>query len=286
MFNFQATTKKSSEKSHICAEFESIELNMKKKSCIILTLFLSFSGFSFAQQNPITPDDLTIRTNLHDRIIHHTGYTLSYNKKYQIANWVAYDLTAEETTPVVKRNNRFIPDPLLPDGSAANKDYKGSGYDKGHLAPAADMCYSYQTMVESFYLSNMSPQEPSFNRGLWAKLEDQVRDWAVDEQAVYVITGTVLTEGLPTIGSSRITVPGYFYKVIFDYTEPEIKGIGFIMPNRGSQQLLQDYVVTIDSIEQITATDFFFMLPENLQEQIEGNVDQSKWKWRREEKKK
>jgi len=281
-----------------------------KKFWFILPIFLISFGISFAQQEVTTPDGKKVllskdgtwkpaitaesTTNLHpisishlelpkpkphDQIINHTGFTLSYNSTYKVANWVAYEFTAEETVPVVKRNDHFIPDPLLSSGSASNADYKGSGYDRGHLAPSADMCYSYQTMMESFYLSNITPQTPSFNRGIWAKLEGQVRQWAIDDKAVYVVTGTVLTKGLPTIGFDRITVPAYFYKVILDYTEPDIKGIGFIMPNEGSQEPLQHYAVTIDSVEKVTGTDFFYQLPEDQQRVIESTIDLSKWSW-------
>jgi endonuclease G, mitochondrial len=215
-----------------------------------------------------------------DEIITHTGYTLSYNTTFHIANWVAYELTAEETRPVVKRNNRFVPDPVLKACSASNGDYKSSGYDKGHLVPSADMCYSLETMVESFYLSNMSPQTPSFNRGIWNKLEEQVRQWAMDDNAVYVVTGTVLTHGLPTIGRNRITVPGYFYKVILDYTAPDIKGIGFIIPNEGSQEPLQHFAVTIDSVEKVTGIDFFYQLPDVQEKVIENTISLTKWSWK------
>lgn len=214
-----------------------------------------------------------------DQVIRHTAYTVSYNTTYRMANWVAYELTAEETVPVVTRNNRFVPDPQLPSGSATNADYKGSGYDKGHLAPAADMAFSSRTMAESFYLSNMSPQEPGFNRGIWAKLEGQVRQWAKEDKAVYVVTGTVLTKGLPTIGTNRIVVPRYFYKVVLDYTEPEIKGIGFILPNEGSREPLQRFAVTIDSVQRFTGTDFFYQLPDDKENAIESTIDPGKWSW-------
>jgi endonuclease G, mitochondrial len=219
-----------------------------------------------------------IRTS--DLIITHTGYTLSYNTTFHVANWVAYELTAEETHPVVKRNNKFVPDPFLSTGSASSKDYKGSGYDRGHLAPSADMCYSLQTMEESFYLSNMAPQNPGFNRGIWNRLEEQVRQWAVDEKAVYVVTGTVLTKGLPTIGIDRIAVPKYFYKVILDYTEPDLKGIGFIMANEESQEPLQCFAVTIDSVETVTGIDFFYRLPDAGERVIESTVSIDKWNWK------
>lgn len=212
-------------------------------------------------------------------ILQHTAYTLSYNPSFHVANWVAYELTREETIAAVKRNNRFVPDPLLPAGSASNEDYRGTGYDKGHLAPAADMAFSSQTMTESFYLSNMAPQEPAFNRGIWKRLEDRVRDWAEKEDTVYVVTGTVLTEGLSTIGRDRITVPALFYKVILDCTEPGIKGIGFLMPNEGSQLPLQHYAVTIDSVESLSGSDFFPKLPDDLEKQVENSIDLSLWNW-------
>ena len=275
--------------------------------CMLCILF-SF-GFSFAQQEITNPDGRMIllyadgsskpaptgsamsfhpisishlelpQVNPNDQIITHTAYTLSFNKSCRMANWVAYELTAEETVPVVKRNNHFVPDPQLASCAISNADYKGSGYDKGHLAPSADMCFSYKTMEESFYLSNMSPQNPSFNRGIWSKLEGQVRQWAVDDKAVYVVTGTILSKGLPTIGTGRITVPAFFYKVIMDYTEPEIKGIGFILPNIGSQEPLQHFAVTIDSVEKVTGTDFFYQLPDNQEKVIESTLDISKWSW-------
>jgi endonuclease G len=141
-----------------------------------------------------------------------TTYTLSFNPSYNIANWVAYELTSEETVAAAARKNRFVADPLLFCCPQANADYKGTGYDKGHLASAADMAWSEATMAESFYLSNMAPQEPGFNRGIWKRLEEQVRQWAVDEKAIIVVTGTVLTPGLPTIGNNRITIPSLFYK--------------------------------------------------------------------------
>lgn len=236
---------------------------------------------SSASIHPASIPNLELpKANPKDQIITHTAYTLSYNKTYQIANWVAYELTADETVPVVKRNDKFVPDPLLTSCSVSNADYKNSGYHRGHLAPAADMEYSQQTMIESFYLSNMSPQTPKFNQGIWSKLEKQLRQWAVDNNAIYVVTGTVLTKGLPTIGSNRITVPALFYKVILDYTEPEIKGIAFIMPNQGSQEPLQHYVVTIDSVERLTGTDFFYQLPDDQEKVIESTVDLSKWSWK------
>lgn len=143
-------------------------------------------------------------------------------------------MTSEETVKLYNRSDRFTPDKCVKSGTANDNDYKGSGYDRGHLAPAADMGWSVKAMEESFYYSNMSPQKPSFNRGIWKQLEELTRDWTVENKEIYIVTGGVLNDSLPTIGKNKVSVPKYFYKVILDYSEPSIKGIGFIMPNESS----------------------------------------------------
>ena len=215
-----------------------------------------------------------------EEIVRHTGYTLSYNRGHKQANWVAYELTDEETKPMVKRTNKFIPDPAIAEGSASNNDYKNSGFDKGHLAPCADMCYSRETMAESFYLSNMSPQKPGFNRGCWKNLEAQVRQWAIEERAIYVVTAGVLTPHLPSMGGNAVSVPQLFYKVILDYEGPVKKGIGFIMPNEGSSKDLKLFTVSIDSVEKVTGLDFFCQLPKEEESQIESVADTALWNWK------
>ena len=190
---------------------------------------------------------------------------------------VAYELTAQEVQGIVSRSDDFRADPEIITGSATLVDYRGSGYDRGHLAPAADMKWSEEAMSESFYMSNMSPQAPGFNRGIWRSLESRVRSWAVENGAVYVVTGGILSSGLPTIGPDSISVPEYFYKVILDYQEPELKGIGSILPNQGSKSSLKTYAVSIDSVEQRTGIDFFPSLPDDIEDKLEASVDLSLW---------
>ena len=122
-----------------------------------------------------------------EQIIRHTGYTVSYNKELKLPNWVSYELTREETKGKEKRNNRFIADPLVKGIIATNADYARSGYDKGHMAPAADMKWSPQAMKESFYFSNMCPQHPQLNRRGWKNLEEKIRDWAIADSAIIII---------------------------------------------------------------------------------------------------
>lgn len=205
-------------------------------------------------------------------------YSLHYNEKFEQANWVAYELTKEEVLGSTKRKDSFKSDPEISSGSATLEDYKGSGYDRGHLAPAADMKMSPESMSESFYMSNMSPQHPSFNRGIWSKLEAIARTWAVENESIYVVTGPVLTkDSYPTIGINNVAVPEYYYKVILDYTGNEFKAIGFILPNEKSTKEIQEYAVTVDYVEQFTGLDFYPLLQDDVEDFLEGQFNLQLW---------
>ena len=172
-----------------------------------------------------------------DSIIDRPSYSLGYIEYHEQPAWVVYRMTYEEAvTKAAKRGDDFKEDPKVPTGSATLADYRRSGYDRGHLAPAADMAFSIRTMDDSFYMSNMSPLKPQFNRGIWKDLEAQVRQFAITEKDIYVVTGPILPgTKTETIGANRVTVPKYYYKVIYDRTPPE-KMIGFILPNDGSNK--------------------------------------------------
>lgn len=148
-----------------------------------------------------------------DTIVDRPGYALGYIEYHEQPAWVIYKLTREEaTTKAAKRTNRFVEDPEIPTGSATAADYRKSGYDRGHLAPAADMAFSARTMADSFFYSNMSPQKPAFNRGIWKDLEEQVRLFAIAEGEIYVVTGQILPkEKTITIGPNQVTVPTHYY---------------------------------------------------------------------------
>jgi endonuclease G len=214
-----------------------------------------------------------------DAIIRHFAYTLCYNETYEQAAWVAYELTSDETIKRYERTNRFLIDGAVRTNSATDKDYKKSGYDRGHLAPAGDMSWSATAMEESFYYSNMSPQEPSFNRGIWKKLEEQVRSWAIELGAIYVVTGPVLKGQMNSIGQNNVAVPNYYYKVILDNSGSSPKAIGFIMRNTGSKASLAQYAVSIDSVENFTGIDFFPGLADKTEQKVENSVCTACWNW-------
>tara|TARA_Y100001970_G_scaffold290516_1_gene424523 strand:- start:88 stop:1014 length:927 start_codon:yes stop_codon:yes gene_type:complete len=239
-------------------------------SSILSILFLSslYSQIEHAQ------------SQIKGQIVSRKGFTVSYNETHEQANWVAYELTASELNGSAKRTNNFSKDPRIKTGSALSSDYTNSGYDRGHLAPAADMTWSQSVMRESFYMTNISPQQPGFNRGIWKKLESYVRQWAYDNQSIYIVTGGILSQTSGKIGSSGVSIPNYFYKVILDYTKPEIKGIAFILPNQSSKRSIQSYAVTIDKVEEMTGIDFFYKLPDNIEQKVESEFNLYQWNFK------
>lgn len=214
-----------------------------------------------------------------EQIIKHEGYTVSYNSDHRIANWVAYQLTEEEVeNKRAERSNKFVSDPDVKGATAMNEDYTRSGYDRGHLAPAADMRWSIKAMYESFYLSNICPQNSNLNRGVWNDLEVQCRMWAKDNGSVLIVTGPVITEDMKHIGKNRVAVPKAFYKVICYHTGKEYKGIGFIFENRKyKDQLGKSMATSIDQVEEITGIDFFPSIPDTAEDYMEKAVDWNSW---------
>lgn len=213
-------------------------------------------------------------------IIKHEFFALSYSEKHEQAEWAAYELTRENImAPNVKRTNNFRPDPNVRKASASDRDYRGSGYSRGHLVPAGDMAFSEEAMSQTFYMSNMSPQIINFNGGAWRELEECVRDWAYKFKRVYVVTGPVLTRGIrEQIGGNEVSVPDEFYKVILDLDEPEVKAIGFLMPNELSTKPLEEYITSVDEIEAITGIDFFSnLLDERLEANLESRYNATLW---------
>ena len=208
-------------------------------------------------------------------IIKHKYYTLSYNEDHEQANWVHYKLDPHFLKGTTPRINSFRPDPYVSTKSAELSDYKGSGYDRGHLAPAGDMKYSRESMIESFYMSNMSPQDPCFNRGVWRRLEETIREWGESFQIFITTAGVLSGESLGSIGKNKVTIPYMYYKVIYS---PEKKSmIGFLLSNRGSSSELKSFVVSVDSIESITEIDFFHELPDEIENELESKINLEHW---------
>jgi len=203
-------------------------------------------------------------------------YTISYNEKHEQPNWVYYELKPQFIKAKTKRSNKFKADKSIPSGSATLKDYKASGYDRGHLCPAAAMKLNAKAMSESFFMSNMSPQAPQFNRGVWKKLEAKVRKWVLSERRLYVVSGPIFKNNLGTIGANKVTIPGSYYKVIYDPTDTK-KMIAFILPNKASSAKLSSFVVSVDKVEQAAGIDFFPALPDSIENKLEAKSNVRRW---------
>jgi endonuclease G len=140
------------------------------------------------------------------------------------------------------------------------------------------MAHSETAMSESFFMSNISPQSPSFNRGIWSSLEANVRDWAIVCDTLYVVTGPILqNKQYPSIGPNNVTIPEYYYKALLDIAKPDYKAIAFILPNTKGEKDLLDYAVTIDSLETLSGINFFHELPNTLETNLEQQKDINKW---------
>lgn len=212
-------------------------------------------------------------------VVSHNYYTLSYNEPFEQAEWVAYMLEKSHLTYDDRKRPYFIEDPKVKGKSADWRNYKGSGYDRGHLCPAGDRRFSKQAYNETFYTSNISPQDRAFNAGVWNRLELQVRQWAKMYNSVFVVTGGVLENGLKEIGDEEVDVPRYYYKIVAKGVAPNIEVAAFLIEGKESKKPLRQFVVSVDEIEKRTGIDFFEKLPANLQKEIENKIDLNEWKF-------
>lgn len=210
----------------------------------------------------------------------HQGYVASYNSDWLVSNWVAYDLTAAEVAGTYKRpkGKSFEPDPQASGASAQHADYsRQRPYVRGHLAPAADMKWSEQAMNESFYLSNVVPQDSALNDGMWERLERKVRELARRDSVVYICTGPVMDAVPQKIGRNGVAVPVGLFKVLCRQHQGKWCAIGFLFPNQPCEGSIFDYATSVDEVEWTTGHDFFFNLPDDVEEEIESNFDIKDW---------
>ncbi len=210
-------------------------------------------------------------------VIKHNFFRLSYSEAHEQAEWVAYELHDVHIASNDFDRPYFVEDRAVTTSSADWRNYKNSGYDRGHLCPAGDRKFDYNAFHETFLTSNISPQDHEFNGGVWNRLEQKVRFWAKKYDGVFVVTGGILEPGLKTIGDERVSVPGYFYKIVVDASEKNKKAIAFIIPNTGTDRSFYDFAVTIDEIETKTGIDFFQALPDSEEDKMESTIDLKAW---------
>lgn len=214
------------------------------------------------------------------RLLCRTGFALSHDDTKKSPTWVAQRMTAERLVPKVARSDRFIPDPDLPKGQRAElDDYRGSGYDRGHMAPAADMRWSKEAMQESFYLSNMAPQiGPGMNRGIWSDIESAIRRWVASRGELFIYTGPIFEKETSnkTIGPNQVAVPTHFYKVVFDPIRVET--IAFVVPNAPhASRRIEEFITSVRDIEMRSGLNFLNRIQPAVQSLIEEPVAPALW---------
>jgi endonuclease G len=198
------------------------------------------------------------------------GYVLEHSSVDKIPLWVCESVAADHLRGHLVRSNRFKADPDLKGPKAYPNDYVGSGYDRGHQAPAGNQTIDSELKDQTFYMSNMAPQRPSLNRGIWRLLEDKTRAWVFRYGRAYEWTGPIrCAPKLPpppdtlgcqrqTIGEHGVAVPLYFYKIILVQDQSTWKAIAFVLPNTDFKRpyRLESYITSIDWIEKETGVEF------------------------------
>ncbi|MFI3270238.1 MAG: DNA/RNA non-specific endonuclease [Rikenellaceae bacterium] len=238
------------------------------KRSLLTIIFSLYLATLLAQYQPQATGEL----------VEHTHYSLDYIEQHEQPQWVYYRLTSDQLKGDAERASSFKIDPKVSTRSASSADYTNSGYDRGHLCPAADMSHSELAMRESFYMSNISPQAPKFNRGIWKSLEERVRKWCATEGELHITTSGILSESSGTIGkSSQISIPKRYYKAI--YAPKSNKMIAFILPNESSNQPLQTFAVTVDEVEAATGIDLFPQLDDKIETKLEATINLSLWEF-------
>ena len=218
-------------------------------------------------------------TSTTNQVVHHQNYSLSYSEPHEQAEWVAYELSVSHLSSINRKRPYFEIDSAVKTGAADWRNYKNSGYDRGHLCPAGDRRFAKQAHDETFLTSNISPQEHQFNAGVWNRLEQKVRYWAKRYDGVFVVTGGVLKNELKTIGDEDVAVPNQFYKVIMDVTNGKPKVLAFLMNHEDSDLPLYEFVVSVDEVEALTGIDFFPVLEDSIEDKLEASSSYQGWRF-------
>ena len=207
-----------------------------------------------------------------EQIVKHSAFVSSYNATHRQPNYVVHVIPKDILYGTNTRSNDFRKDPLIKQNMSDSVDYWNSGYDRGHMAASADFKWNKKALSESYFYSNIIPQNHGLNQNSWNKLEMQVREWSIDNSELIVVTGPILKDNLSKIqqGSFKVSIPEYVYKIVLDYFPPTYKAIAFLYPNKDVPYELEKHVVSIDSIEKLTGIDFFPKLVDSLENKLEA----------------
>ena len=211
-------------------------------------------------------------------------YVLSYNRKTHTANWVSWQLN-RSWIGIADRQDNFRPDDALPAAwyKVRPNDYTGSGYDRGHIAPSADRTRNEADNSATFLMTNMMPQVPELNRGVWGDLEEYCRELVQQGKELYIVAGPMGRKG--SIGrKEKIAVPAKNWKVIvvldrqglgMQGVTASTRTIAVMMPNDSSVKGSgwKSFRVSVKQVERETGLNFFSNVPPQIQQVIENKVD-------------
>ena len=256
-------------------------------TALVLIAVLSYNLYSEKEvEQSIIIEGKEVKTNTNEyflptsttgQIVHHQGYSLSYSEPHEQSEWVAYELKKSHLSNTNFKRPYFEVDKAVKTKAAHWRNYKKSGYDRGHLCPAGDRKYSKFAHDETFLTSNISPQKHAFNSGVWNRLEQKTRYWARKYNGVFVVSGGILKGKLKTIGKEKVAVPNQFYKVLIDNNTGKTKMIAFLLPHKDSNKPLYTFVVSVDSIEKLTGIDFFSELNDAVENKLEASSSYKNW---------
>ena len=245
----------------------------------LIALLLLFSSFSYANQLDSQCPQFSpwgapqVNTgNVQDQYSCKKNYAILHSCNTKTARFVIEKLNARSIQGPSKRKNDFRPDPAIsPTCQAQLSDYAGTPYDRGHMSPGADNTINDEIMSESFFLSNMVPQVPNNNRGIWKQLEEYTRSWALKEGDLFVTSGPIYDKGFTTIGSNKVGVPTRLYKIIINAKTG--KNVAFIFPNQPLPVAdLPKYIVSIRDVEMATNINFNPAVKDNRWGTVKGTI--------------
>lgn len=222
---------------------------------------------------PVVPNSMK------EQVIDHVGYTTSFNRDTRLPNWVYWELTYDKAHGNFPRDDDFRPDPKVKGAQADVADYRSSGWDRGHMAPAGDMKWDETAMSESCYFSNICPQHSGLNGGDWRSLEEKCRSLTSLYDTLRIACGPIVGDAINgTIGENKVTVPDAFFKVLLGKKKGRLNGIGFIFSNTsGADKELRDYACTINEVELATGMDFYSSLSDEIEEAVESQCNLGDW---------
>ena len=253
---------------------------------LLFSFLFSIAPIALVAQGHRGPDEPKLDKNLlelpdigkSDVVLVYHGFVVNYNTQRLIPNWVAYELTAEEEQGVVPRARGFSMDLSYEGRQAMREDYSNSGWDKGHMAPAADMKWSVAAMNESFYLTNVCPQDNGLNGGGWHALEKRVRGWATQYGKVWVVCGPYVKDNrYGTIGDRNVVVPNGFFKAVLRKEGDNYKSIAFMFKNNAEKQPVNKAVMSVNEVEALVGYDLFTNLGFWIEERIESQANWKEW---------